>query len=134
MARPKAFDSKTAVTHVRLTAEEARAFEAAVRQVGQVRARVLRRAVREIITRSPDLFDDGLEEFSRLRFELRAIGRNLNQITRAINSGEEEDLQHIEAVTQAVSEQVGRIDERVSHLLMSTRRRWVRVLESSAGV
>ena len=128
MPRPKAETPKSTVAHVRLTVDEAKAFEAAVRKVGQVRSRVLRRAIREIVTCGPDLFDDGLEEFSRLRFELRAIGRNLNQITRAINAGKDEDLLHIERVAEEVNDRVGRVETQVSQLLQSTRRRWVRVL------
>jgi hypothetical protein len=133
MARPRARDPKTRSTRVRLTDAEFAAFEEAAQKIGTVRARVMRRAVREIITRGPDLFDDGLAEFNAMRRELAAIGRNLNQITRAINSGDEPELRHIEAVTMAVSDQVERVEGQVARVVKNARTRWVSVRRKSGN-
>ena len=84
-AKPGAVRSKMAF--VRLRAEEDAGLKKLAADLGQAPSRIMRRLIREALTGGPDYFDDGLLELRRMRTELAAIGRNLNQLARTANQG-----------------------------------------------
>lgn len=80
--------SVSEAARVRLTPAERRGLDNLAFKIGATRARLLRRAVREMIGAGPDLFEDGLITLSEVTRELAAVGRNLNQLAAKLNSGD----------------------------------------------
>lgn len=108
MGRPKASPQqrRSRMVHVRLREEEWAAFQRFATVIDQKPSRILRRLLREAITAGPDYFDDGLLELRRMRNELAAIGRNLNQLVRTANQGAAVDGDERRRVINAVAVQV----------------------------
>lgn len=89
MARPKSklSEVRSRVVGIRLREQEWAGLKTLAAQLDQPPSRLIRRLLREALTGGPDYFDDGLLELRRMHRELAAIGRNLNQLTRAANEG-----------------------------------------------
>ena len=90
MARPR-HDPARPLSHqwsVRLYPAEWTRLSALAAVFGVLPARILRRLVRELITGGPDYFPAEQAELVQTRQQLRAIGRNLNQLARAANQGQ----------------------------------------------
>lgn len=94
MARPSLGLSET--TRLRLTEAEQKAFIKFADEAGESRARLLRKAVRDMVGLGPDMLRADLESFREAVYQVAAIGRNLNQVARVLNaeiaSGEALDL------------------------------------------
>ena len=78
---------RSGMVHVRLYVHEAAALKQLAAHLGQSPSRLIRRLIREAITGGPDYFKDELVDLRRVSRELAAIGRNLNQLSRAANQG-----------------------------------------------
>lgn len=113
MGRPKANPQqrRSRMVHVRLREEEWAAFQRFATLIDQAPSRILRRLLREAITGGLDYFDDGLLELRRMRNELAAIGRNLNQLVRTANQGAAVDGDERRRVINAVAVQVEAVKE-----------------------
>lgn len=114
MGRPKVAgqDRRSRVVGIRLREQEWAAFRQFAARIDQKPARVARRLIREAVTAGPDYFDDGLLELHRMRVELGAIGRNLNQLVRVANQGELVGGDELKRVLNAVAVQVEAVKER----------------------
>ena len=90
MGRPKKipYKRRSRVLFARVREEEEAAFKQFAASLGETPSRVMRRLMREAINGGPDYFQDGRYEIRQMRIHLTAIGRNLNQLTRAVNRGE----------------------------------------------
>jgi len=75
------------VSHVRLPHVEHEEFVAASKRLGESRSLLLRRAVRDIIARPANLTEPELTAFVEAVHQLTAVGRNLNQLVRAVHVG-----------------------------------------------
>ena len=73
-------DTKSAIMGVRVTPEE----RAWIEKHAYGNSRGLSNCVRECVLKKDIVIIKGLDEFSN---ELRRIGNNLNQLTRAVNAG-----------------------------------------------
>lgn len=109
-------------TRLRLTEAEQKAFIQFAKQAGESRARLLRKAVRDMVGLGPDMLRADLESFREAVYQVAAIGRNLNQVARVLNaeiaSGEAPDLKPLpgaiadsRAAVVALQEQLTRIIE-----------------------
>lgn len=117
-------ERRTRVTHVRLNDDELGRFYAAAKRFGVKPSRLHRKLIREASACGPDLLDAEMQPVRDAVRQLGAIGRNLNQITRKINSGDYspgidpallvELAEHAEAVGNAVADVARR-----------SRNRWV---------
>jgi len=123
MGRPSTDLSRT--IGVRLTGSEYEEFAVAAKRLGDSRARLLRRAVRAIIERPADLLDKELGAFDEAVYQLKAVGRNLNQITRAVHMGELRDDQVDPAVMAALAQAVKQLDARLTDVIEKSRLRRV---------
>jgi transposase-like protein len=123
MTRPR--HDMSEVTRVRLAASERDAFAAAAKRLGETRSNLLRRAVREIINRPADLLEKELAGLDEAVYQLRAIGRNLNQITRAMHLGELRDGRINPALLEELKQVVGQLANRVAELAEKSRLRRV---------
>ncbi len=94
------------MAHFRLPVSEYERFTLAAIRRRDTRSNLLRRAVREIIGQPADLIERELIGLDEAVYQLRAVGRNLNQITRAVHSGQlkegQVDLVVLSALTQSV--------------------------------
>ena len=89
MPRPKSTPPKvrSRAAAIRLREEEWVGLQQLAETLGQPPSRIIRRLIREALNGGPDYFDDGVSELGRMISELAAIGRNLNQLSRAANQG-----------------------------------------------
>lgn len=106
-ARPKV---RSRMAGVRLREEEWTAFQQFAGQLDETPSRIIRRLIREAITGGPDYFDDGLLELRRMRTALNAVGRNLNQLTKAANQGQAVEDAALRRVINAVRVQVAAVE------------------------
>ena len=65
-----------------------------------------------------------LQALAESSYQLRAIGRNLNQITRAINAGNDAQGRAQLAIVGELKEQIDRHLGKVGRLLESNIERW----------
>ncbi len=123
MTRPR--HDMSEVTRVRLAADEREAFAAAAKRLGESRSNLLRRAVREIIGRPADLLEKELAGLDEAVYQLRAVGRNLNQITRAMHLGELKEGQLNAALLEELKQTVEQLANRTDELVEKSRLRRV---------
>ena len=113
------------MAHVRLPVSEYEQFTLVAKRLGNTRSNLLRRAVREIIQQPADLLEKELAGLDEAVYQMKAVGRNLNQITRAIHMGElkEGDIgaAHLDEIRLAVHQ----LDKRVTELIEKSRLRRV---------
>ena len=103
MGRPKSKPSEihSKMAGVRLREEEWAGLAQLAENLGETPSRVIRRLIREALTGGPDYFDDGLIDLRRMHRELASIGRNLNQMTKAVNRGQVLNGEEMRAVINA---------------------------------
>lgn len=93
MGRPKLRDTTaySRMAGVRLRVDEDTGLKALGKALGVSPSRIIRRLIREAITGGPDYFKDGVQEIRLMHVHLAAVGRNLNQLVRAVNRGHAPD-------------------------------------------
>jgi hypothetical protein len=114
---------------VRLTSAEIQGLQQVADGMGEAPTRLLRRAVREIISAGPDLFEDGVTELRALHRELAAVGRTLNQIARHLNAGGEVQG-HIDLAS--ASQAVKAAQDAFGGLIKCSQERWVPVVREKS--
>lgn len=136
MGRPKSKPAaaRSRVAFVRLREEEDAGLKELAATLGQPPSRIIRRLIREALTGGPDYFDDGLLELSRMRGELAAIGRNLNQLSRAANQGGVVRGEDVRRVINAGLVQMEAVKELYREAVRATVERAVFPLSEAAGV
>jgi hypothetical protein len=112
------------VSHVRLPQVEHEEFVAASKRLGESRSLLLRRAVRDIIARPANLTKEELAAFVEAVHQLTAVGRNLNQLVRAIHVGKATLMEG--APLDAVLAALGSLDARMIEVVEKSRLRQVR--------
>ena len=130
--KPKAAP-RSSMVHVRLHDPEAAALKALAENLGQSPSRIIRRLIREAITGGPDYFKDELVELSRMSRELAAIGRNLNQLSRAANRGEAVSGPAVRRVVNASMVQMEGVKRLYDQALETVAQRAVVPLREEAG-
>jgi predicted transcriptional regulator len=113
------------MAHVRLPVTEYEQFAIAAKRLGDTRSNLLRRAVREIIQQPANLLEKELAGLDEAVYQLKAVGRNLNQLTRAIHMGELKDGEIGAAVLEEIRLTVDQLDKRVAELIEKSRLRRV---------
>jgi len=100
---------------IRLSPEENAALTKSATSYGVKRSRIVRRLLRELIRQRPDYFDQEQNDLRGLNQQLSAIGRNLNQIARKLNSNEvisknelDHDLTQMKGELKAVRSYLGK--------------------------
>ncbi|HKQ30553.1 MAG TPA: plasmid mobilization relaxosome protein MobC [Burkholderiales bacterium] len=113
------------MAHVRLPVAEYEEFGIAAKRLGDTRSNLLRRAIRDIIERPADLLEKELGALDEAVYQLKAVGRNLNQIARAIHTSEPKDIQVDPVFLATVSEAVVLLDRRLTDVIERSRLRRV---------
>jgi len=117
---------KTVPYPVRLTQSEAQAFDKISEQAGLKRSQYLRKIIREVINNEPDLTDIEFQEFKKAIITLSGISRNLNQLTRAVNSGKFPDKLLNTNYYSELNDNVINLKESLTGYVNSTKIRWVK--------
>lgn len=78
---------KSEAVRVRLDHDEKAAFNALAEKLGVTASSLHRRLINEAVGAGPQVFEVELAELLDANRQLSAIGRNINQIARAINRG-----------------------------------------------
>lgn len=111
------------VIHARLSATEHNALVAAATRLRESRARLLRRAVRELIGHPAPLLDHELAGLVDAVFQLKAVARNLAQLLQAVHAGKViADVKLLESVHASVIA----LDARIAELVNASRLRETR--------
>ena len=135
MGRPPSKPPKvrSRMAFVRLRDQEWAALKQLAAEMDQTPSRVLRRMIREAITGGPDYFDDGVGELRRMRTELAAIGRNLNQLSRTANQGGVVGGEDVRRVINAGIVQMEAVKELYGRAVRATVKRAVLPLYEAGG-
>jgi hypothetical protein len=74
--------------HVRLDQAEDSRFQEMVQHLQTSRSQLLRKMIRELIGEGPDLLPQEFKVLDEAVYQIAAIGRNLNQLLRAVHAGQ----------------------------------------------
>jgi len=91
------------------------------------RSRVVRRMIREAGGQGPDLLGEGMATLREGFRQQAAMGNNLNQIARALNSGQYPNIRLDNELLLVVSAQVGEVKKELMEVILRSRYRWVRL-------
>lgn len=123
MARPSLGLSEA--TRLRLTEAEQKAFIVFAERAGESRARLLRKAVRDMVGLGPDMLRADLESFREAVYQVAAVGRNLNQVARVLNaeiaSGDAPDLQSLPAMIAATGAVIVALQAQLTRIIEQSR-------------
>lgn len=90
---------------------------------GMSRSRWLAMVVRAALTREPQFMSDEIEALDRSTYQLTSIGRNLNQIARRLNEGQQQQSVEAEQVS-ALRERIEKHVASVNQLVRQSSERW----------
>ena len=136
MSRPKLKPSgvRSRAAAVRFREAEWDGLKQMAEQLGETPSRIIRRLVREALNGGPDYFDDGLIDLRRMHRELASIGRNLNQMTKAVNRGQVLNGEEMRAVINAAVVQMEAVKALYFRGVKTTGKRMVWPLYQAAGL
>ena len=136
MSRPKSKprEVRSRVAGVRLREEEWAGLAQLAENLGETPSRIIRRLVREALNGGPDYFQEGLIDLRRMHRELASIGRNLNQMTKAVNRGQVLDGEEMRAVINAAVVQMEAVKALYFRAVKTTGKRMVWPLYQAAGL
>jgi len=80
--------SKTTALMFRVTEDEKQALQKLAEKLGITISELMRRIARETISHGPSFFTFEHKAVSAMTRQLSALGRNINQIARRVNSGQ----------------------------------------------
>lgn len=116
-------NGKTRTYHFRLTEAEHNALEKFCGD--QKRSVVLRRMIRETISHGPSFFPEEISELKKLQNQIRAVGKNINQIARLVNVGKVTSDPISYTDFQAYKSQIDVVSDYLSRLVKSSEQRRV---------
>jgi hypothetical protein len=112
--------------NVRLMEEEHLALDVIQNRLQTTRSRLLRKVIRELIGMGPDLLTQEWMAFEKLAYQLAAVGRNLNQLVRAVNSGKAAMTPEDRTLMEGVRDQVDLIKKEIISAIDRSCHRWVK--------
>ena len=136
MPRPKLpeRERRSHIRHTRLRADEDAGLQTLAAVLGLPPSRIIRRLIREAINGGPDYFPDGVKEIRLMHVHLSAVGRNLNQLVKAVNRGELVASEDLVRVLDAVRLQVAGIEAHYLQAVGAAAWRAWRPLYREAGL
>src|SRR6185312_5970930 len=117
---------KTQALKVRITPEEGSAFKNLAESMGESRACLLRKMIREAINQSPDFLSNELILFKLAVRQLVGIAHNFNQLMRAIHSGCA-PLSSDTVPIEEIRKQVLQVKKELETYVYQTKNRWVKL-------
>jgi hypothetical protein len=111
--------------HVRLNRGEQNALLFLQARLGlRTRSRVLRKMIREAVGEGPDLLPNDLNVMREAIRQVAALGRNINQLTRAANAGDRVTVDPV--LLRAAVHEIMALRKELVAVIMRSRNRWVR--------
>ncbi len=115
---------------VRITREEKAALDKSAQHYGMKRSQIVRRFLRELVRGRPDYFGEDQNELRKLNRGLTAIGRNLNQIAKSLNSGKSVQPQELGEELDLTRQELEQVRAFIRNEVQSATRRTVKVLKT----
>ena len=112
--------------NVRLNEEEHQALDVIQERLQTTRSRLLRKVIRELIGLGPDLLAQEWKVLEDLVYQLAAVGRNLNQLLKAIHTGKVAATPADRAFIERVRNQVDEVKKEVTAVIERSCQRWVK--------
>lgn len=94
---------------------------------------VIVKVLREVLDAGPYLIADDLSELSEATQQLAAIGRNLNQIVRAINSNHDRKIAIDADYLASINAHVDGVAAAVGRLMERQKERWAPIRKAASG-
>lgn len=116
---------------VKLTPTERAALQAKAEAVGLTLHGLMVKVVREIIGAVPELLNDDVDALGDANAQAQAIGRNLNQLVRAVNTGRAIGVKVDREYLDLVAERVAGIATAIEDVSERQRNRWVPIIEKA---
>ena len=122
------------VRHVRLRLVEDDALQQMAEASGQTPSQVIRQLIRIAATGAPDFVGDHKIDLRMLAHQVASIGRNLNQLVRSINRGDQVAPDELRRVLNATRVQFTVVYETYMEAVRTASRRLVVPLCEAAGL
>ena len=116
---------KSDALRFRISKDEGESFNQYCEKNDIKKSRLLRKVVREIITNEPDLLPEEMEAFKDAVRQLAGISRNLNQITRKVNSGACPTQLSNQGYWDDLGDYVKAVRHSLDEIIDKTENRWV---------
>lgn len=122
------------MARVRLTQEEDEQFTQFAEQNGTTRSKLQRKIVRELITNFPDLNTEETKHFQDGIRQLSAIGRNLNQLSRSVNSAKKDGHNLPSRVFESrlysdIHDEIKELKIKLDGVMSATENRWIELYQ-----
>lgn len=115
----------TTTKTLRLTPDELAALRLQAEGRGLSVNALLVKCVREIVGATPDLLNEDADALHGANAQAQAIGRNLNQLVRAINTGRAAGVTVDRQYLDAVAERVEAMRREIQAIAERQKNRWV---------
>jgi len=122
--------ARTSPLVLRVSALEKEALRELAEDTHQSVNALMTKVVREVIGAGPHLFDDGLEGLQEATQQLAAIGRNLNQLVRAVNSSPKKSFSVDTDYLVSIKAHVDGVAVATGRLIEQQKARWAPVRSS----
>lgn len=124
--RPRLKKPKTEALHARVSESEKKAFEELAKSVGMKPSTLLRRMIREASGAGPMFLQDDLSKLVTASNQVSAVGRNINQIARGINSGKVKDGLEVQEDLAILGAAIVAIKSQLKNLVAGSKSRRIR--------
>ncbi len=116
--QPKEVETRGRWVGVRITDREAKALAKIVeRENFKNPSELLLSMIRQRLTKQPHLNGAEVDQLEEAKFQLQAIGRNLNQMVRAINDGKADSARFSERYATEILERINAVKREINRLV-----------------
>ena len=122
-AKKESTERRWNVVNTRLTNSERGRFQTVIDAEGESVTGWLLRVIRERIVQGPQLRNEELLAVQNATYQLRSIGRNLNQMVRAINEGKADRGQFSQNYATRLADQIKQTTDSMNALIAASSAR-----------
>ena len=136
MAERKADEGKTVAFSVRIEPSLRDGLATLASRHGVKSGRYLRRLIREAQTAEPQFFPDELDALAGLSTQVKAVGRNVNQMAKRLNRADAAELAALtpaRAELKEIRDMVRAVKAEVQRLEAGATKRHIRLRKAGAG-
>ncbi len=126
MNTKNAFERRSDLVNVRLTPPDKLRFEQVAQRLNTTASRLLRKMIRELVGQGPDFLEGDMKTIEQAMFQVGAVGRNLNQLLRAVHSGRPVASSEFRPVLDDVLRHVEQLRKELHRAIDRARNRWER--------
>ena len=119
-------ETQKRMVNVRMNEAEALAFRLLAEHLQTTRSRLLRKVIREAIGEGPDLLFQEFKVMDDAVYQVAAIGRNLNQLVRAVHTGQVKAMPQEQALMGDILNRIESLKKEIFIVIDRSRNRTVR--------